>query len=581
MSGIIDPIRLEVLRNAFEAIADEMALVVLRTSHSSIVRDSMDFSTALSDAEGRTLAQGLTNPGHLGSFYDAMRHVLRQYEGRLEPGDVLIGNDPYAASGMHLPDVYIVRPIFAQETLAAFAVTLAHQVDVGGMVPGSNALGSTEIFQEGLRLPFVKLYERGRRNEAVHDIIALNVRLPETLFGDLGAQIAACIGAERAFAALVERYDLAEIRRYGAALHDYAERLARAEIARMPNGTYRFVDHIDGLGEHPQPITIRVALTIRDDSILVDWTGTDAQVPGGINATLPFTKAATYAALRSVMTTPVPTCQGFERVIEVRAPPGTLVNPLPPAACGSRAITGYRCIDCLFGALAEVVPERITADTAGGSSLITLAGHKNGGRFIYAETFMGVWGGTARHDGQDGVPHMGANQSNTPIELIERLYPLRIERYGLVPDSAGPGRQRGGNSLVREFRALEDETLLIVRSDKRAFPPHGLFGGGEGGPSWNVVIGLDGERVLPVIMTEPAMLRKGEVFRHVMAGGGGYGDPFDRDPEKVLGDVLDGRVGRDHGRTAYGVVLTGDDPPRIDHEATARLRTNRSPEPSP
>lgn len=576
--GKIDPILLEVLKNAFETIADEMALIVLRTSHSSIVRDSMDFSTAICDAEGRTLAQGLTNPGHLGSFFDAMRHLLRQHADDIRPGDVFVGNDPYAASGMHLPDVFIIRPVFHAGALAAWAMTLAHQVDVGGIVPGSNSLGSTEIYQEGLRLPFVKLIAGGQRNQAVWDIIGLNVRLPETLFGDLGAQISACMAGERGMLALIERYGLAAIRRYGAELHDYAERLTRDAFRRMPAGTFRFVDHIDGLGEDPQPIEIRVAVRFEDGEAIVDWTGTAAEVKGGINATLPFTKAATYAALRAIMPVEIPTCQGFERAVRVIAPEGTLVNPRPPAACGSRAITGYRCIDCLFGALAQAVPDRVTADTAGGSTLITIAGRANGKPFIYAETLMGVWGGTSAHDGQDAVPHMGANQSNTPIELIEQEYPLRVERYGLVADTAGPGRWRGGNSIERAFRVLSDEAVLIVRSDKRDFPPHGLFGGGEGGQSWNIVNPGPDERVLPVTTTRPVTLRRGDLFRHVMAGGGGFGDPLARPPESVLADVRAGRVSAAAARRDYSVVIRDGAEPALDHAATAAVRDAAAPD---
>ena len=572
----IDPILLEVLKNAFETIADEMALIVLRTSHSSIVRDSMDFSTAICDAAGRTLAQGLTNPGHLGSFFDAMRHVLRQYEGALHPGDVFIGNDPYAASGMHLPDVFIIRPVFHGDELAAWAMTLAHQVDVGGIVPGSNSLGSTEIFQEGLRLPFVKLFERGVRNQAVWDIIGLNVRLPETLFGDLGAQISACVSGERAMLALIARYGLPTIRRYADELNDYAERLTRAEFRKMPAGTYRFVDHIDGLGENPVPIEIRVAVRFEGGEAIVDFTGTAPEVKGGINATLPFTKAATYAALRAIMSVEIPTCQGFERCVRVIAPEGTLVNPRPPAACGSRAITGYRAIDCLFGALAQIVPDRVTADTAGGSTLITFAGRHDGKPFIYAETLMGVWGGTSQHDGQDGVPHMGANQSNTPVELIESEYPLRVEQYGLVTDTAGPGRLRGGNSIIREFRVLSDEAMLIVRSDKRDFPPHGLFGGGTGGPSWNIVNPGPSQRMLPVTTTKPETLKRDELFRHLMAGGGGFGPPIERDPARVLEDVRAGRVSPASARDDYAVVIRASaDGPSLDAAATEALRGSR------
>ena len=351
------------LKNAFETIADEMALIILRTSHSSIVRDSMDFSTALCDPSGRTLAQGLTNPGHLGAFHDAMACLIGQHQSEVRPGDIFIGNDPYEAAGMHLPDVFIIKPVFVDDRLDGWAVTLAHQCDVGGLVPGSNALGSTEIYQEGLRLPFVKLTEGGVRNEAVWAIIALNVRLPEKLFGDLNAQIAACIACERGLQELVRTHGLDQLLSYGRELQRYTERLTRSEFSAIPDGTYRFTDHLDGLGEAPTPLTIKVALTVCGDEVVVDWTGTDPQVRGGINATLPFTKAACYAALRSIMTVEIPTCYGFEPAVKVIAPPGTLVNPLSPAPCGARAITGYRCIDCLFGALAQVVPDRINDRT--------------------------------------------------------------------------------------------------------------------------------------------------------------------------------------------------------------------------
>ena len=573
VSKRVDPIQLEVLKNAFETIADEMAVIILRTSHSSIVRDSMDFSTALCDHNGQTLAQGLTNPGHLGSFYDAMSRLITQYGDNVQDGDLFIANDPYEANGMHLPDIYIIKPIFSDQIVAGWAVTLAHQCDVGGLVPGSNSLGSTEIYQEGLRLPFVKVFSAGQRMDSIWDIIKLNVRLPDKLIGDLDAQIAACSAGERGLKELIERYSLSVLFEYGKELHDYTEQLTRAEFEKIPDGTYSFSDHLDGLGADPEAIDIKVAITFSGDEVYIDWTGTSEQVKGGINATLPFTKAACFAALRSIMEVDVPTSYGFERAVKVFAPEGTLVNPRPPSACGSRAITGYRCIDCLFGALAQVVPERVTADSTGGSTLPTLAGWHDGKPFIYAETFMGVWGAAQSHDGQDGVPHMGANQSNTPIEMIEAEYPLRIERYGLVPDTGGAGKFRGGNSILREFRALVDETLLVVRSDKRTYPPHGLYGGSTGAPSWKIINqGDSDESILPATMTEPVYLQANDRFCHIMAGGGGYGSPLDRDPTDVLDDFLEGRITIAHALQIYGVVIDESAKPMIDQSATAERR---------
>ncbi len=556
MQTNIDPFQLEVIKNSFDAIADDMALTLMRTAHSGIVRDSLDFSTALCDAEGLTLAQGICTPMHMGSFYDAMRNLLRQYEGRIDPDDTFIFNDPFAAAAQHLPDIYIAMPIFAQGRMVAWATTVAHHSDVGGIVAGSNALGAEEIFQEGLRLPVVKFTERGRPNQALWDVIALNVRTPDKVMGDLQAQIASCKSGERELLALFDRYGVDTVLAYGTHLHDYAERLTRAEIREYPDGTYTFTDHIDGLGEEPEPVILKATVTIRGDEIAVDWTGSSMQVPGGINPSFPFTKASNYAAIRSTMDSEIPNCHGFTRPITVTAPEGSILNPRFPAPCGARGITGYRIIDCLFGALAHAVPDRVTADGNGGSTLPTIAGYQNGKAFVFCETFMGTWGATSRHDGQEGVPHMGANQSNVSIEMIERDYPIRMNRYGMVADTGGPGRFRGGLSLCREYEILSEDAILNVRSDKRRYLPHGLHGGREGTPSWNIINPGRDDRVLPVLMTEVQKLTRGDVFHHVMSSGGGFGDPLERDPEHVLKDVREEKVSLDHARAAYGVVVT-------------------------
>jgi N-methylhydantoinase B len=550
-----------------------MALVTMKTAYSGIVRDSMDFSTAVCDAEGQTLAQGLTTAMHLGSFYDAMRKLLTMYEGRIYPEDIFISNDPYEAAGQHLPDIYIAKPIFHTDRIVAWAVALAHHSDVGGIVAGSNALGAYEIFQEGLRLPVLKFIERGIRNQAIWDIIAINVRTPEKVMGDLQAQISSCLSGEREFLALIERYGAEEVLRYADHLQDYTEQLTRAELRDMPDGTYTFTDHIDGLGEKPVPVIFNLSITIAGDRATVDWEGSSKQVKGGINPSFPFTKASAYAAFRSIMKADVPNTHGFTRAIEVRAPLGSLMNPTFPAPCGARGISGYRMIDCIFGAMAQAVPDRVTADTSGGATVPTIAGYQNGRPYVFCETFMGTWGGAAHHDGQNGVPHMGANQSNVPIEMIETEYPIRIERYGLVPDTGGPGRHRGGLSLTREYRVLSGEAILSVRSDKRDYPPHGLFGGKPGAPSWNYVNPDRNRRVLPVLMTEVAELAEGDVYQHIMSSGGGYGDPLERAPDAVLADVIDEKVTPEHARADYGVVVTGAGrAATLDLAATATAR---------
>ncbi|MBU2888786.1 hydantoinase B/oxoprolinase family protein [Celeribacter halophilus] len=552
----IDPIRLEVMKNAFDAIADEMALMLMRAAYSPIVRDSMDYSTAICDAQGQTLAQGVTTPMHLGSFYDAMQHLMTRYEGDIHPGDVFIGNDPYAAAGQHLPDIYIVEPIFFEGRLVAWTTTLAHHADVGGIVPGSNALGAVEIYQEGLRLPFLKLYNQGEMNTAIWEILALNVRVPEMVQGDLRAQMAASKAGRKSFGELVARYGIDEVLACAEELHDYAERLGRAEIRDLPNGEYHFTDHIDGLGETPEPIVIQIALTIHDDTISVDFAGSSPQVKGGVNTPLPFTKASVYTALRSIMLSDIPNCHGFERVVTVTAPKGTVVNSVHPAPCGARGITGYRVIDGMFGALAQVVPDRVTADGMGGSTVPTFAGWHDGQAFVFTETVMGTWGASSAHDGQVGVPHMGANQANVPIEMIEASYPLRVKRYGIMPDTGGSGRYRGGNAFIREYEYLgEEEGLMSLRSDKRDFLPHGLEGGSEGTGPVNLLIQDGKETQLPVLVTEPYALKKGDVFRHISPSGGGFGPASERSLAEVAADVEAGLISAATAMRDYGLPV--------------------------
>ena len=572
-----DPFLREVIKYAFDAIADNMALTLMRTSHSGIVRDSLDFSTALSDATGQTIAQGVCTPMHLGCFQDALKNVINSFKEKIYQDDVFIFNDPFAAAGQHLPDIYITSPVFHNSRIVAWATALAHHSDVGGIVAGSNALGAHEIFQEGLRLPVVKFLERGVPNQALWDVITLNVRTPEKVLGDLQAQIAACKSCEKELGDLFDRYGVETVLQYADNLQDYAEELTKSEIRKVPNGIYSFTDHIDGLGKDPQPVVLNVKVTVEDEAVIVDWEGTSKQVPGGINPSFPFTKSCAYAALRSILDADIPNCEGFSRPITVKAPLGSLLNPKFPAPCGARGITGYRMIDCLFGALSSAVPDNVTADTTGGSTLPTISGYINGKAYVFCETFMGTWGGTSKHDGQEGVPHMGANQSNVSVEMIEQDYPIRINQYGLVPDTGGAGQYRGGLALMREYESLHDGALLNVRSDKRDFPPHGLFNGKNGKPSKNILNPDSKHKILPVLMTEVETLNRGDVFRHIMAGGGGYGDPLKRTPELVLKDVIEEKVTIAGAREDYGVVIIKKaEEFIIDSIATKKLRTQHT-----
>jgi len=566
-----DPVTMEVLRNALSTIADEMALVIMRTAYSSIVRDSMDYSTGLCDRQGRVIAHGLTMALHLGSFPDAMQHLVRQFEGDINPGDVFVFNDPYTAGGMHLPDVYIVKPIFHDDQLEGYAATLVHQIDMGGIAPGSTAVYSKEIFQEGLRIPIIKMYEASKPNKTFFKIMSLNTRIPDKLAGDMRAQLAACRTAEKEFVGLVERYGAEQFRSLIEDLHEHAERVMRSEIAALPDGTWSFTDYLDGLGDEPEPIPLKVTVTIEGDRLAVDWTGSAPQVPGAINCPSPFVKSAVHLIVKCVSDTDIPNFEGFIRPLEIVLPEGTIVNPTPPAACAARAIIGWRAIDLLLGAFAQIVPDRVPAAGEGGVTFPTFSGWHEGKPFVCSETLAGSWGAMPDRDGEFGIPNPGGNLTNQPIEMIEAHYPIEICRYGMIPNSGGAGQFRGAPAFVREYRMLADEAMVVMRSDRRRYLPYGLGGGAPGTPSWNLVNPGPDQRIVPVMPMGPIVLKKGDVFCHISAGGAGHGDPLDRDPELVLDDVIEERITREYAERVYGVVLTsaGD---QIDVEATAKRR---------
>ena len=443
-TGFADPITFAVVKSALDAIADEMAYTVMRTARSPIVRDVLDYSATLLDPEGQIVAQAKTVALHLGAVPDAIAEVLRRYRDDLAPGDVIVLNDPYTG-GMHLPDLFMFKPVFLDQALLGFTVVIAHQCDMGGRVPGSNASDSTEIFQEGLRIPPLKLYEAGRPNRTLFALIEQNVRVPRLVRGDIEAQLAACRIGEREFLRLAERYGLATLQRYVAELIDYAERLTRSAIAGWPKGTFRFEDHIDDDGFQTEPIPIRVAITVRDDSLLVDFAGSSPQVRGAINSTLSFTKSATYLSVRCALAKDVPNNEGVFRCIEVRAPKGSILDPHPPAPVAARALTGYRVVDAMFGALAQIVPERMPAAGEGGNTVVCIGGyHADREPFVVVDMINGAWGGRPDKDGIEGITNPSQNMSNTPVEVLEAKAPVLIEAFGFLPDSCGAGRFRGG-----------------------------------------------------------------------------------------------------------------------------------------
>jgi N-methylhydantoinase B len=569
MAGADDPIAFELFRNAIFSIADEMALTIFRTTYSGVLKDNMDYSTAFCDADGKLVAQGLTLPGHLGSIPTALAVVVARYRDDMVEGDVFAMNDPFDG-GMHLPDIFVFKPIYFEGRRVAFAATICHHTDVGGRVAGSNASDSTEIYQEGLRIPPLKLYEAGRPNATLFALIEKNVRMPVKVFGDLRAQLAACHIAERQFLELVSRHGSDLTMRYMADVIDHAERLTRSALRDLPDGQWSFEDWIDDDGvDLDRPIRLLVTMTKQGDHMVVDWTGTAPQVKGAINNTYSYTKAASYTAIRSVLPAEIPNNEGVFRAIEVIAPPGTIANGVLPAACAARGLTGFRMVDCAFGCLAMMLPEKVFAASDGGNTGITIGGwHADRSPFIYVDFTCGAWGARPWADGLDGNSNMFANMASHSVEVTEAEQPIRIEAYEFVPDKAGPGKFRGGVPFRRDYRFLEDEGILQVRSDRRRFLPYGLYGGQPGRPSRNFLNPETENRPLPSKLT--MTIRKGEVFRHEVAGAGGHGDPLQRDPAAVARDVRNELVSRAAARTDYGVVV--DDHGRVDAAATERLR---------
>ncbi|HEX9867802.1 MAG TPA: hydantoinase B/oxoprolinase family protein [Candidatus Tectomicrobia bacterium] len=570
MTEIADPITFELFKNAIFSIADEMALTVVRTTYSGVLKDNMDFSTALADADGKLIAQGLTLPGHLGSIPTALESIMRQFGDNMRPGDIFIMNDPFDG-GMHLPDIFVIKPLYADGTRVAFAATVCHHTDVGGRVPGSNASDSTEVYAEGLRIAPMKMYEAGKRNDTLFTFIEKNVRVPIKVFGDLRAQLAACHIAERQFLELVERYGAAAVSLYMQEVIDYAERLTRAAIGKLPDGVYGFEDWIDDDGiDVGKPIRLLVTLTKQGDSLIADWTGSSPQVKGAINNTLSYTKAATYCAIRSVLPPGIPNNEGVFRAIEVIAPPGTIANVVLPGATAARGLTGFRMVDCCFGALAMMVPDQVFAASDGGNTGISIGGYYADRKpFIYVDFTCGTWGGRPFADGLDGNSNMFANMASTSVEITEAEQPIQILAYEFIADRAGAGKYRGGTPYRRDYRFLEEEAILQVRSDRRTIRPYGLYGGNPGKSSSNY-LNPDCENQ-PLESKLTMTIRRGEVFRHELAGAGGWGDPLDRDPEAVLKDVRNELISLAAAANDYGVVIDARNW-KVDEAATQRLR---------
>jgi N-methylhydantoinase B len=557
----VDPVTLEVLRNACVAVAEEMNATLVRTSYSPNIKDRRDCSCALFDVVGEgedttaeMISQAENIPVHLGAMPYSVAAAIEAFPpAELEDGDAVLLNDPFHG-GAHLPDMTLVTPVFVEDELVAIAANRAHHADVGGGRAGSVAADSTEIYQEGLRVPPVKLYEDGEPVEAVFDLLLTNVRTPDERRGDFRAQRAANRTAVERVRDLADRHGFDTLRAATTEIKAYAERRMRAEIDELPDGTVTFADRLDDDGQGAEDVRIEVAVTVDDDELVVDFAGTSEQVPGAINAPLAVTASATYYAVRCVTDPDVPPNAGTYRPIDIRAPEGTVVNAQPPAAVvGGNLEISQRATDALLGAFGEEAPERSVAAAQGTMNSVTFGGtSRDGDPFAFYETIGGGYGGRASADGMDGVHAHMSNTLNTPAEVLETVYPVRVRRYEYRPDTGGGGEFRGGLGLRRDIEVLEDGVAFSLLADRRRHPPYGLAGGEAGAPGEDYLTraGGDAERI-PGKSTHD--LDAGDVVSIRTPGGGGFGDPADRDPDAVARDLRFGTVSADAVRRVYGL----------------------------
>ncbi|MDR3495992.1 MAG: hydantoinase B/oxoprolinase family protein [Ancalomicrobiaceae bacterium] len=581
-SSRVDPVTGAVIQGALESIAVEMGHKLMRMSYSSIIRESEDFGTALTDATGRQLCEcKMSTPLQSGPIPGYIRGILKELAARgetVEPGDVIMHNDPYGGAS-HGPDVAFVVPVFLDGTLIGFSATTAHHLDIGAQTPGSTGIvDAVDTYAEGLQFKAIKVIERGRRNEQVWKLLRANIRASALVVGDMEAQVRTSeIGAER-FLALVRHYGLKTVMDAFEDLLDYSERLMRKAIADLPDGQYSALTHIDGYLDDPDPayrdLPIKVTLTVEGDTITVDLTGTAPQVSDRpINMPLVGTvDIAIWLTLRSILLDSIvygsiPQNEGLTRPIRIVAPRGSLANPIFPAPVIARFCPGNQLADTVMKALAQAVPAQVSAGI-GNLRVIAFSGIENERQWVHMEILEGSYGGRFRSDGMDAVDTLFANTRNNPIEDIESHLPIRVERYQLRDHAAAAGRTRGGVGSVREFTFLADGAFS-VEGDGHKFEPWGHDGGGAGRTASLRFVHARGEIEHLPSKVRFHKTRKGDRLISEGPCGGGYGNPFERDPDQVLGDVLEGFIDAEGAARDYGVAIVGQ---AIDRAATAKLR---------
>jgi N-methylhydantoinase B len=565
----VDPLTLAVVSGGVVAIAEEMGWALRRTSFSEAVREGEDCSASVFDANGRMIGAGNYAPGHLGTSPTAVAGVLEVYPSEeMRPGDAFLVNDPTMNSG-HFPDIFSIAPVFYYDEVVGFTVVTAHHVDVGGAAPGSQAIiGIVDIHQEGIRILPTKYFSEGKPIREVLDLIAANVRIPDQVVGDLRGQYNANMVGATKICELIDRFGLDTYRAATTELLERSGDAMRQHIAAVPAGRYEFVDHIDDFGPDTEPIRLQLAVIVGDGKITADYSGSSPVTRSGVNSYLAFTTAYTFHAILSVVGPRLPLNSGTMQPVEVSAPAHSFFNARYPTPTGGRAIVARYLVDAVQGALAQAVPEQVTAASS------QLANSTIGGvdveaerPWVYYDLTFGSTGARPNKDGCDGLVS-GFNTGNIPIEIHEAKWPVLIDRFGFIPDSAGPGTYRGGLAVRRDVRNLADLARVTNLHDRHVYEPWGLFGGGAG--SLGRIV-LNPDRSDEADLHSKSILDVGpnDVISFRTCGCGGYGDPFQRDPDAVLDDVLEGWVTVAGARRDYGVVIEDG---KVNEAATAALR---------
>ena len=566
-----DPILFEVIRNSLVEATEEMSVCLQRTAYSTNIKTRLDYSCAFVDAQGRMVAQAFCQPAHLVTIGRIVPRAVTEYgPENLEPGDGLVVNDPHRQAS-HLNDIFLISPFFHEGKVIGYVANTCHHVDVGGGAPAS--IGAfQEIYQEGVVLPVVKLLSEGSLVTDVFKMLVANVRAKKEVAGDLRAQIAANGIGIRRLTHLLERHGTKTIRFYIDRLIEYSEQRTSDQVRKLPAGSFEAEGFLDDDGITDRPVRLKARVTVDDGQVTFDFTGTDAQRPAPMNCNLTQTFTACAYVLKCLVDSDIPLNEGFYQPIHVIAPQGLAVNPRPPTAIVGGWEVCARLCDVLFKAFSAVLPEKVPAGT---KAMICHAGFggidpRTHQYYCFLETLAGGYGGRIRSDGPDAVQTHVQNTQNAPIEETEQNYPVRITRYSLIPDSDGPGRFRGGLGLCREYLFVDHEPVFTILADRAKFPPWGLFGGGDGKCARYSLISDGGEKEIG--SKTSLTVRNGERIRMETCGGGGYGPAWERDPERVLRDVREGKVSGSRARECYGVAI---DPKHaaIDQEETERLRS--------